>query len=66
MDIEKLLKFAGLADDLPGNDRLSKLIADLCDPLLSDELDESEMELVQAARGADVARKGEKSEKDGL
>ena len=64
MDLEKLLVFAGMSEDLPGNDRLSRLIAKTSVLLQDDELDESEMELVQAARGSEAARKGDASEKD--
>ena len=64
MDLEKLLRFAGMSEDLPGNDRLSRLIADICDPLPSGELDESEMEHVYAARGGETAGKGDRCEKD--
>lgn len=64
MDLEKLLRLAGLCEDLPGEDRLSELIAQLCDPAEDGELDESEMELVRAARGRTAARKEYKDEKD--
>ena len=64
MDLEKLLRLAGLCEDLPGDDRLSRSIAQLCDPVTDRELDEDEMELVRAARGRTAARKGDKDEKD--